>query len=117
MARSCNKTSAGSGNSGQGSQHRANPLAVMAEVRRVLCPGEVMAFAFSNRWFPPKAIRIWSEMHEFERMGWVAERLHTTGGFRDLPPLAQRGLPRPANDPHKELWFSDPVNMVWAQKA
>ena len=98
-------------------EYLVNPLAVMGEVRRILRPGGLMAFAFSNRWFPPKAIRIWTEMHEFERMGWVAQLLRTAGGFRDLATLSRRGLPRPADDPHQELWFSDPVYMVWAFKA
>jgi SAM-dependent methyltransferase len=98
-------------------EYLTNPLAVMAEVRRVLRPGGLMAFAFSNRWFPPKAIRVWTEMHEFERMGWVSELLQTTGGFRDMTTLSRRGLPRPADDPHQELWFSDPVYMVWAWKT
>lgn len=98
-------------------EYLTNPLAVMAEVARILRPGGLIAFAFSNRWFPPKAIRVWSEMHAFERMGWVAELLHTTGGFRELTTLSRRGLPRPADDPHQELWFSDPVFMVWAYKA
>ncbi|MGE4561246.1 MAG: methyltransferase domain-containing protein [Desulfobulbus sp.] len=99
-------------------EYLTNPLAVMAEVRRILRPSSgLMAFAFSNRWFPPKAIRIWTELHEFERMGWVAELLHTTGGFRDLATLSRRGQPRPADDPHQEFRLSDPVYMVWAWKA
>lgn len=97
-------------------EYLTNPLAVWAEVRRVLRPGGVVTIAFSNRWFPPKAIRVWTEMHEFERMGWVAELLRSSGGFRGLATLSRRGLPRPADDPHQELWLSDPVYMVWAWK-
>jgi SAM-dependent methyltransferase len=98
-------------------EYLIDPLAVMAEVRRVLRPNGVIALAFSNRWFPPKAIGVWAQMHEFERMGWVSELLHATGGFCDLNTVSRRGWPRPAADPHQELWDSDPVYMVWARKV
>lgn len=98
-------------------EYLVNPLAVMAEIQRVLMPGGLLAFAFSNRWFPPKTIRLWTEMHEFERLGQVAELFHRTGGFTDITTLSRRGLPRPVDDPHQELWLSDPVYMVWGRKA
>jgi len=98
-------------------EYLVNPLAVMAEIHRVLRPGGVLAVAFSNRWFPPKAIRIWTELHEFERLGLVAELFHTVGGFADITTFSRRGLPRPSDDPHGELWFSDPVYMVWGVKG
>jgi len=98
-------------------EYLVNPQAVMAEIRRVLRPGGLLAFAFSNRWFPPKAIRIWTEIHEFERLGLVAELFRTVGGFGTVTTFSRRGLPRPQDDPHRELWFSDPVYMVWGIKA
>ncbi|WP_319587197.1 methyltransferase domain-containing protein [uncultured Desulfobulbus sp.] len=98
-------------------EYLTNPLAIMTEIRRILRPGGLLAFAFSNRWFPPKAIRLWSEMHEFERLGLVAELFHATGGFNKINTLSRRGLPRPTDDPHQELWVSDPVYMVWGMKA
>lgn len=98
-------------------EYLTNPLAVMAEIRRVLRPGGLLAFAFSNRWFPPKAIRLWTELHEFERLGLVAELFHQTGGFGGVTTLSRRGLPRPLDDPHQELWLSDPLYMVWGSKV
>jgi len=98
-------------------EYLTNPLKTLSELKRVLRPGGVITLAFSNRWFPPKVIQAWTQMHEFERLGWVSELLHTTGGFTNLHTLSQRGWPRPADDPHQELWFSDPVYMVWAYKA
>ncbi len=34
------------------------PLEVFAEIVRVLKPGGVLAVTFSNRWFPPKVIKL-----------------------------------------------------------
>jgi SAM-dependent methyltransferase len=98
-------------------EYLINPLAIMSEIRRILQPGGLLAFAFSNRWFPPKAIHLWPDLHEFERLGLVAELFHATGGFDRVTTLSRRGLPRPADDPHRKLWLSDPVYMVWGFKV
>lgn len=97
-------------------EYLTRPLAVLLELARVLRSGGLAAFAFSNRWFPPKVIRIWPDLHEFERMGMVAELLHATPGLADIATLSRRGLPRPPDDPHTELWLSDPIFMVWGRK-
>ena len=97
-------------------EYLIDPLAVMRELHRILKPGGVLVFAFSNRWFPPKAIRLWTEMHEFERLGLVADLFHFTGGFDRVATLSRRGLPRPVDDPHRDLWLSDPVYMVWGTR-
>ncbi len=98
-------------------EYLINPLAVVAEIRRILRPGGVLALAFSNRWFPPKVIGIWPDLHEFERLGLVADLLHTIDGFSGINTLSRRGLPRPLDDPHQDLWVSDPVYMVWGNKV
>lgn len=42
-----------------GVQYLQQPLAVFAEVRRVLAPGSPFIVSFSNRCFPTKAVAIW----------------------------------------------------------
>ena len=54
-------------------EYLIHPLDVFKQVARVLKPGGVFAVTFSNRWFPPKAVSIWKDLHEFERMGLVLE--------------------------------------------
>ncbi|HHB75823.1 MAG TPA: methyltransferase domain-containing protein [Desulfobulbus sp.] len=95
-------------------EYLINPLAVFTEIQRILAPGGVLAVAFSNRWFPPKAVRIWTELHEFERLGMVLEMFQRTPGFSDIHTFSRRGEPRPEDDPHQEIRESDPVFIAWA---
>ncbi len=97
-------------------EYLARPAAVIAEVLRVLRPGGLFVVTFSNRWFPTKAIRVWGELHEFERVGMVTQWLQEAG-FGELHTLSSRGWPRPADDPHAgETPYSDPVYAVWGFK-
>lgn len=94
------------------------PLAVMDEVARVLVPGGLFIVTFSNRWFPPKAIQLWSRLHEFERMGLVLEYFRRSRGFQDLQTYSIRGLERPVHDKYYgRYWLSDPVYAVWGRTA
>ena len=95
-------------------EYLTRPLDVFADVARVLKPGGVFVVTFSNRWFPPKVVRIWEHIHEFERIGLVTEYFLRSGFFKDLGTWSMRGLPRPDGDKYaRELAFSDPVYAVW----
>ncbi|BBO90398.1 class I SAM-dependent methyltransferase [Desulfosarcina ovata] len=98
-------------------EYLIHPLEVFAEVGRVLKPGGTFVVTFSNRWFPTKAVRIWDQLHEFERMGLVMEYFLTSGCFHRFGTYSMRGLPRPRDDRYAgERLHSDPVYAVWGTK-
>ena len=91
------------------------PFEVMRELARVVKPGGAVMFAFSDRWFPPKAIRLWSEVHAFERMAVVLACFRDSGLFTDYYTETLHGWPRPEDDKYAaELADSDPVFFVSA---
>ena len=97
-------------------EYLTQPQAVFAEVMRVLRPGGVFVSTFSNRWFPTKAVQVWGELHEFERVGMVTQWLQQAG-FAGLHTFSSRGWPRPENDLHYgETAVSDPLYAVWGFK-
>ena len=99
-------------------EYLTNPFAVFRELGRVLRPGGIAVMTFSNRWFPTKAIRLWQELHAFERPGLVLEYFRATDCFRALNTWSLRGLPRPADDRYaRRLTLSDPLHAVWARRS
>ena len=98
-------------------EYLIRPFDVFKEVARVLESGGLFVTTFSNRWFAPKAIRIWPQIHEFERMGLVMEYFADSGEFTDLKTLSVRGFPRPYEDKYfPQLLYADPVYAVWGRK-
>jgi hypothetical protein len=96
-------------------EYAVDPNLLCREMARILRPGGVAAIAFSNRWFAGKAIALWRQLHEFERLGLVVELLDATQSFNDIATLSVRGYPRPDHDPHP-LPQADPVYMVTARR-
>ena len=93
-------------------EYLTRPREVMAEMARVLRPGAPFVLTFSERWFPPKVVRVWLELHPFERMGLVADYL-LEAGFTAVATESLHGLPRPPDDPYAgRLAESDPVYTV-----
>ena len=80
-----------------GAQYLRRPVAVFAEVRRVLAPGAPFVVSFSNRCFPTKAVAIWRaldlEGHAalvrlyLERAGFDAAAAVLLADGRDGDPL------------------------------
>ncbi|MGD2064597.1 MAG: class I SAM-dependent methyltransferase [Nitrospirota bacterium] len=99
-------------------EYLTHPIEVFAQVARVLRPGGIFVVVFSNRWFPPKVVRIWEDLHEFERPGLVLAYFRHGSRFRELETFSLRGLPRPSDDPHTgQSPLSDPVHAVWGRRA
>ncbi len=96
-------------------EYLLRPREVMAEARRVLKPGGTCVVTFSDRWFPTKAIRVWSELHPFERLGMVTT-LMRGAGFVDLETETLRGMKRPEDDKYvDQRAFADPLFAAWGR--
>ena len=83
------------------------PLAVFAEVARVLRPDAPFVCTFSNRCFPTKAIAGWLAADDLGRVRIVAEYFARTAGFAE----AQMARCLPPEHP------GDPLFAVWAARS
>jgi len=98
-------------------EYLTRPDRVFEEVGRVLKPGGLCLVLFSNRWFPPKVVRVWEEATEEERIGLVEAFLDSSELFEDPQLFVSMGLPRPVDDRFYPLGLpSDPVFAVYAEK-
>jgi SAM-dependent methyltransferase len=94
-------------------EYLTHPHEIVAEARRVLKPGGMFAITLSNRNFPPKVIKLWTQLHPMERMGWVGMLLKQAG-FKKVETYLERGLKRPRSDRYADhLNESDPLFAVW----
>jgi len=94
-------------------EYLTNPVPVFKELVRVIRPGGQLIVTFSDRWFPPKAILLWSDLHPFERLGLVLDYCLRTEGLHDLKTHTIQGLLRPEDDKHaNQRLYSDPLFIV-----
>ncbi len=98
-------------------EYLTQPITIFSEIRQLLKPEGKFIVTFSNRWFPTKAVMLWAEMHEFERLGLVADYFREANWSGPVNTISNRGLLRADDDPHYEKTpFSDPVYAVWGEK-
>lgn len=97
-------------------EYLTHPGEIFREVARILKPGGYFIHTFSNRWFPPKVVRIWTELLEWERPGLVLEYFLGSGSYDRINTFSARGWPRPVADRYfPQMPVSDPVYAVWGQ--
>jgi SAM-dependent methyltransferase len=64
-------------------QYLQYPEAIFSEVQRILAPGGVAIFSFSNRMFYQKAIARWRDGDEASRVKLVVDYFRSTAGFSE----------------------------------
>jgi len=97
--------------------YMTQPVAVFEEVSRILKPGGLFLVVFSDRMFPQKAVRLWRESSQDERVILVDEFFKQSGGFEKTSLFTSRGKPRPADDKYADTApLSDPVYALYAEK-
>lgn len=97
--------------------YMTRPQEVFQEVNRILKPGGLFLVTFSNRFFPPKVVKIWRETCEEERVLLVADFFDGSPGFEQPRVFVSKGRPRPKDDKYAHLGIpSDPVYAVYADK-
>ncbi len=80
-------------------QYLIDPIAVFADVGRALKPGAPLVVSFSNRMFHVKAVAIWLEATEEQRVGLVRKYFVDSGAFGNIEVIDSSRRPGPPSDP------------------
>jgi SAM-dependent methyltransferase len=97
--------------------YMTKPTHVFKEVGRVLKPGGLFLVIFSNRMFSEKAVKVWREAGEEERVLLVEDFFREAGAFQKPSLFLSKGKPRPKGDKYAHLGIpSDPIYAVYADK-
>jgi len=98
--------------------YMTRPVEVFGDIARILKPGGLFLVVFSNRMFPQKAVKVWRESSEEERVILIEEFFERTGAFEKPKTFASRGKPRPKDDKYAHMGIpSDPIYAVYAEKG
>ncbi len=91
------------------------PVDIFSEVGRVLRPDGIFILVFSNRMFPPKAVNIWKNTPEKDRVDLVKKFISLSGALVVQGYSESKGKPRPKDDKYFKYGIpSDPIYTVWA---
>jgi SAM-dependent methyltransferase len=98
-------------------QYLRRPLEVFREVGRVLKPGGLHIVSFSNRMFPTKAVALWRNLAEPDRVALVQQYFEESGAFE--PPQVFSEIDTRHHS--GSIWASfyaakDPIYIVWSVK-
>ena len=97
--------------------YMTKPIQVFREVGRILKPGGLFLVIFSNRLFPQKAVKIWQESSEDERVLLVEDFFRKTGMFEKTSVFLSKGKPRPKDDKYAGFGIpSDPIYAVYGER-
>ena len=96
--------------------YMTQPIEVFREVARVLKPSGLFIVVFSNRMFPPKAVNIWKNKTERQRVDLVRRYFSISQEFIIDGYVESAGKPRPKDDKYYHLGIpSDPIYAVWGR--
>jgi SAM-dependent methyltransferase len=97
--------------------YMTRPVDVFKEVSRVLKPGGLFLVIFSNRMFPEKAVKLWRQSSEEERILLIEDFFRESGSFEKTTLFVSKGKPRPEDDKYAQHGIpSDPVYALYAEK-
>ncbi len=96
-------------------QYLQYPEAVLSEIYRVLKPDGVVIISFSNRMFYQKAIAIWRDGTDTDRVNLVRKYFQSVDGFTD-PEIVVHQPPLPGFLQMLGLAGADPFYAVMAHK-
>ena len=97
--------------------YMTRPVEVFKEVGRILKPGGLFLVVFSNRMFPEKAVKLWRQSNEEERIMLVEDFFREAGSFEKTTLFVSKGKPRPKDDKYAQHGIpSDPIYAVYAEK-
>jgi SAM-dependent methyltransferase len=83
-------------------QYLIRPVEVFADLGRVMRAGAPFVVSFSNRMFPTKAVWVWQQATESQRVDLVRRYFEVSGSFEEIEAIER----------HCETGYADPVYAV-----